>query len=162
MCSSQCWLTAGAILAGLAVAAGAFAAHGLDGYFHKQHAGQTFEKKVKIDGDERVVTTLPLAEKYLADFRTAAEYQMYHALALLAVGLVAPARPGRLLSIAGLCFVAGIVGFSGGLYAYTLTGMKEIVWIIPVGGLFFLLGWITFAAAVCSCVRQMTTATSAR
>lgn len=147
MCSSRCWLTTGAVLAGLAVASGAFAAHGLDSYFQSKYAGQVDESKPAIEG----AVAEPLAQKHLANFKTGAEYQMYHGLALLAVGLVAQARPSRWLSIAGISFVAGTLGFSGGLYGYALTGMKWIVAIIPVGGLLFLIGWIAFAVAVCPC-----------
>jgi uncharacterized membrane protein YgdD (TMEM256/DUF423 family) len=152
MCSSNCWLTTGAVLAGMAVAAGAFGAHGLDRQFYIQYADQTYEKKVTRDGREIVVSQVPLAQKYLADFKTGAEYQMYHGLALMAVGLLAQSRPSRRLTVAGFCFAAGALGFSGGLYAYTLTGQKWIgQFIVPTGGLLFLAGWIALALAVCSC-----------
>jgi uncharacterized membrane protein YgdD (TMEM256/DUF423 family) len=148
MCSSNCWLTTGAVVAGLAVAAGAFGAHGLDRQFYAKYAGQTYEKKITVDGRETVVSQVPLAQKYLADFKTAAEYQMYHGLALLAVGLLAQTRPSRRLTLAGICFVAGVIGFSGGLYAYTLTGHKWIgQFIVPVGGVLFLVGWAALALA---------------
>jgi uncharacterized membrane protein YgdD (TMEM256/DUF423 family) len=150
MCSANCWLTTGALLAGLAVAAGAFGAHGLDRQFYVQYAGQTYEKKVTVDGHEQVVAQVPLAQKYLADFKTGAEYQMYHGLALLAVGLLAQTRPSRRLTIAGFCFLAGTLGFSGGLYAYTLTGQKWFgQFVVPVGGVLFLAGWAALALAVC-------------
>jgi uncharacterized membrane protein YgdD (TMEM256/DUF423 family) len=151
MCSSNCWLTTGALLAGLAVAAGAFGAHGLDRQFYAQYAEQTYEKKVTVKGRETVVSQVPLAQKYLADFKTGAEYQMYHGLALLVVGLLAQTRPSRRLTVAGFCFVVGILGFSGGLYAYTLTGQKWIgQFIVPVGGVLFLVGWAALALAVCA------------
>jgi uncharacterized membrane protein YgdD (TMEM256/DUF423 family) len=154
MCNSQCWLTAGAILAGLAVAAGALGAHQLDRQFREKYAGQVYEKKVTIEGREQIELE-PLAQKHLADFKTGAEYQMYHGLALMAVGLVAQSRPGRRLSIAGACFVAGSLGFSGGLYAYALTDQKWIgMFIVPAGGILFLIGWIAFAAAVCPCGKK--------
>ncbi len=150
MCSANCWLTTGAVLAGLAVAAGAIGAHALDRRFHEKYAGLTHEKKVTIDGREQVVSQVPLAQKYLADFKTGAEYQMYHGLALLAVGLLAQSRPSRRLTVAGICFVAGVAGFSGGLYAYTLTGQKWIgQFIVPSGGVLFLAGWAALALAVC-------------
>ena len=152
MCSSNCWLTTGAVLAGLAVAAGAFAAHGLDRRFHEKYAGQTYEKKVTSHGREQVVSQVPLAQKYLADFKTGAEYQMYHGLALLAVGLLAQARPSRRLTVAAFCFVAGTVGFSGGLYAYILSGQTWIgQFIVPVGGVLFLDGWTALALAMWPC-----------
>ena len=149
MCSSNCWLTTGALLAGLAVAAGAFGAHGLDRQFYAKYAGQTYERKYMVGGHEQFVSQ-PLAQKYLADFKTGAEYQMYHGLALLAVGLLAQTRPSRRLTIAGCCFVAGTLGFSGGLYAYTLTGQKWFgQFVVPVGGVLFLVGWAALALAVC-------------
>jgi uncharacterized membrane protein YgdD (TMEM256/DUF423 family) len=152
MCTSKCWLTIGAALAGLAVAAGAFAAQGLDNRFHQAYADQTFEKKVTRAGVEKVVYQVPLAQKYLADFKTGAEYQMYHGLALLVVGLLSQARRSKALDAAGFCFVAGCLGFSGGLYAYTLTGVKWIgMFIVPLGGMLFLAGWISLAIAVCPC-----------
>lgn len=152
MCSSNCWLTTGALVAGLAVAAGAIGAHMLDGHFQMRYFEQTYEKKVTIDGRETVVSKVPLAQKYLADFKTGAEYQMYHGLALLVVGLLAQTRPSRTLTFAGFCFLAGTVGFSGGLYAYTLTGMKWIgQFVVPVGGILFLVGWTALAAAMCCC-----------
>ncbi len=142
------------MLAGLAVAAGAIAAQALDRPFYDKYAGLTDEKKATIGGQETVVSKVPLAYKYLADFKTGAEYQMYHGLALLAVGLLAQVRPSRMLTIAGFCLVAGCLGFSGGLYAYTLTGTKWIgQFIVPVGGLLFLAGWTALAVAVCPCRR---------
>ncbi|HLJ09718.1 MAG TPA: DUF423 domain-containing protein [Planctomycetaceae bacterium] len=152
MCDSRCWLTIGAVSAGLAVAAGAFAAHGLDRRFHAMYAAQKYEKKITLDGKQTVVSEIPLAEKYLADFKTGAEYQMYHALALIAVGLLAHLRASRMLAAAGSCFVGGSLAFSGGLYAYTLTAAKSIaIFVVPVGGLLFLAGWIVLAIAVCCC-----------
>ncbi|HUQ69703.1 MAG TPA: DUF423 domain-containing protein, partial [Planctomycetaceae bacterium] len=108
------WTMIGAILAGLAVGTGAFAAHGLDKGFAKQYAGRT-----GIVAGE----TVPLAKKFLGDFKTGAEYQMYHALALLAVGAMASRQPSRATNIAGWCFLFGIVLFSGSLYVLTLTGV---------------------------------------
>jgi uncharacterized membrane protein YgdD (TMEM256/DUF423 family) len=155
MSNPNSWLTTGAVLAGLAVAAGAFAAHGLDRHFSTVYAGQVFEKKVTLDGRETVVSQVPLAQKRLADFKTGAEYQMYHGLALLAVGLLSQTRPSRVLTIAGFCFVFGCVGFSGGLYAYALTGMKGFgILIVPTGGVLFLAGWTALAIAGCPRARN--------
>ena len=152
MSTSKCWLTIGAVLAGLSVAAGAFAAHGLDRHFHEVYADQTFEKKVTRDGVEKIVSRVPLAQKYLADFKTGAEYQMYHGLALLAVGLLAQVRRSKSLEVAGCCFVLGCLGFSGGLYAYALTGIKGIgMFVVPCGGVLFLAGWTALAYSVCLC-----------
>jgi uncharacterized membrane protein YgdD (TMEM256/DUF423 family) len=152
MCNSKCWLTIGAVLAGLAVGAGAFAAHGLDRHFHEAYAGQTFDKKVTIAGAETTVSQVPLAQKYLADFKTGAEYQMYHGLALLVVGLLSQARRSKSLDVAGLSFVGGCLGFSGGLYAYTLTGAKWIgMSVVPLGGVLFFVGWTALAYSVSLC-----------
>jgi uncharacterized membrane protein YgdD (TMEM256/DUF423 family) len=143
------WLMIGAILSGLSVAAGAFGAHGLDRYFHQKYENEVYVKNVTIDGEARVVSRLSLAQKYLADFKTGAEYQMYHGLALLAVGLLARIRPSRGLTIAGVSFVLGCLGFSGGLYAYTLTGATWFgMTIVPAGGVCFLIGWVALAWAV--------------
>lgn len=145
------WLFLGAVLSGLAVAAGAFGAHGLDRRFHQKYAGNQYHKKVVIDGTETVVATVPLAEKYLADFKTGAEYQMYHGLALLAVGLLAASRPSRGLTIAGCCFLAGCCGFSGGLYIYTLANVKWVgMIVVPLGGTLFLIGWCALAVSALS------------
>lgn len=113
--SGMNWLRIGAILGGLAVAGGAFAAHGLE---------------------------KTLDERGLALFETAARYQMYHALALVAVGLLAT-RAGavRALDVAGWSFLVGIVLFSGSLYALALTRIKWLGAITPFGGVLFLVGW---------------------
>ena len=145
----RCWLTFGALLAGLAVAAGAFGAHGLDAHFHQKYAGMQYEKKVTIDGTPTVVSTVPLAQKYLADFKTGAEYQMYHGLALLAVGILAGTRRSKALTVAACCFLIGCLGFSGGLYAYTVTNTRWIgMTIVPIGGTFFLIGWTSLVIAI--------------
>jgi len=83
-----------------------------------------------------------LSPEMLAVFETAVRYQMYHALALLltaaAIGRIGDVR---LLAVAGWCFTAGIVLFSGSLYALALTGVTILGAITPLGGLAFLLGW---------------------
>ncbi len=108
------WVALGAVLAGLAVAAGAFGAHAL---------------------------RAQLSTAELATFETAARYQMYHALALVAVGLLDRHRGERLLTMAGWAFLAGIVLFSGSLYGLALTGIRGLGAITPLGGLGFLAGW---------------------
>jgi uncharacterized membrane protein YgdD (TMEM256/DUF423 family) len=133
------WIAVGAILAGLAVACGALAAHGLDSRFTEWYAGQT-----RSAGGRDV----PLAEKYLADFRTAAEYQMDHALGLVAVGLLWLFRgPSRALTIAAWSLLLGCVLFSGSLYMLTLTGFRLLGAVTPVGGIAFLVGWGALAAS---------------
>jgi uncharacterized membrane protein YgdD (TMEM256/DUF423 family) len=115
------WIVLGAVNAFLSVAAGAFGAHGL---------------KAR------------LAPDLLTIFETGARYHMYHSLGLIAIGLVAQARPSPLLSGAGWALQAGIVLFSGSLYALALTGVRGLGAITPLGGLGFLAGWALLAVAV--------------
>lgn len=110
----------GCVLALLAVAAGAFGAHALR---------------------ERV------AAEFLGPFETGARYHMYHALALLAAGWAAAQWPGALTAAAGWLFVFGIVVFSGSLYLLTLTGVRWLGAITPIGGVAFLAGWACLAIA---------------
>jgi uncharacterized membrane protein YgdD (TMEM256/DUF423 family) len=133
------WTIVAAVFGGLAVGCGAFAAHGLDKVFTEKYAGQT-----------RVVAgeTIPLSRKFLGDFQTGAEYQMYHALALLGVAAVAGQRPSRRIHAAGWAFLVGIVLFSGSLYVLTLTGVTRWGAVTPIGGVGFLVGWGLLAAAV--------------
>lgn len=113
------WLVAAAASGLVAVAAGAFAAHGLRGL-----------------GDLR-----------LGWLETGARYQMYHALALLGVALLARERLGRsrALALAGWGFLGGSLLFSGSLYLLALTGPSPLVWVTPVGGLLMLAGWAGLA-----------------
>ena len=112
---------AGAVLAGLAVAAGAFGAHALRG---------------------------ALPADRLDVFETAARYQMYHGLALLAVAWVADRRPSRLAVVAGGAFAIGILLFSGSLALLALSGQPWLGAVAPFGGVSFVLGWATLAWAV--------------
>lgn len=116
------FLVVAAILGGLSVAGGAFASHALK------------EK---------------LTERALEIFETGARYQMYHALALLSVALLLSrtdvAQP--LLTVSGFAFMAGVALFSGSLYALSLTGIKWLGAVAPLGGFAFLLGWGCLAIA---------------
>lgn len=142
-CCSFNWSTIGAVLAGLAVILGAFAAHFIDGTFAKKYDGQ-----VKIVAGSEV----PTAQKYLNDFKTGAQYQMYHALALIFVGFAGmTTRKKKLLNFSGWCFLLGIIFFSGSLYVLTLTGQTFWGAIAPIGGSLFIIGWFAFAAAICVC-----------
>jgi uncharacterized membrane protein YgdD (TMEM256/DUF423 family) len=125
--AGKTWLVIGAVLGFLAVALGAFGAHGLETSF-----------KGSISGD---------FEKALKNWNTAAQYQMYHALALLAVGLIAARRPGRSLSLAGSSFTLGTLIFSGCLYAMVLTGQRWLGAIVPIGGTLLIVGWVFLAIA---------------
>lgn len=133
------WGAVAAMLGGVAVACGAFAAHGLDQHFTEKYAGQT-----------RVVAgeTVPLSRKFLNDFKTGAEYQMYHALALLGVAILCARQPSRMATVAAWSFLLGCVLFSGSLYVLTLTGVTRWGAVTPIGGLLFLVGWGALAVAV--------------
>jgi uncharacterized membrane protein YgdD (TMEM256/DUF423 family) len=146
---ARIWLMLGAVVSGLAVAAGAFAAHGLDRSFHEWYAGRTYQKQSASLVSRSIFPSVPLAQKYLADFKTGAEYQMYHGLALLALGLLTQTRRGKLVTAAGICFCSGCIGFSGGLYVYTICDARWAgMFIVPIGGVFFLAGWLALALAV--------------
>lgn len=113
------FLALGSILAGLAVAFGAFGAHGL-----------------------RAVLTV----QDLATFETGVRYQMYHALALLAVAWAAGRWPdAATVPAAGWSFVVGIAVFSGSLYVLVLTGHRWLGAVTPLGGVAFLVGWLLLA-----------------
>lgn len=114
------FFTLGAVSGLLGVAAGAFGAHALR---------------------ER------LAPDLLAVFETGARYQMYHALALLAVGWATTRWPGPLPLWAGWLFAAGTLIFSGSLYVLALTGLRWLGAVTPAGGLCFLAGWLCLALA---------------
>jgi uncharacterized membrane protein YgdD (TMEM256/DUF423 family) len=113
------FIVIGSVLAGLAVAAGAFGAHGLR----------------DVVSPER-----------LDVFDTAVRYQMMHALAMLLVGVLATEPGDGLLRAAGWCFALGIVLFSGSLYALVLGGVPALGAVTPIGGVFFLAGWGLLAA----------------
>jgi uncharacterized membrane protein YgdD (TMEM256/DUF423 family) len=82
----------------------------------------------------------------LAVFETGVRYQMYHVFALLMVAsAIGHLGSARLLMIAGWAFVAGILIFSGSLYALALTGTATFGAITPIGGLGFLIGWACLA-----------------
>lgn len=115
------WLVVAAINGALAVAFGAFGAHGLQGRFDA-HALEIFE--------------------------TGARYHMYHALAMgLAALAVRSGAATPQASAAAALFLAGIVLFSGSLYLLALTGIKGFAFATPFGGLAFLAGWIALAWA---------------
>ncbi|HOC41688.1 MAG TPA: DUF423 domain-containing protein [Thermoanaerobaculales bacterium] len=108
----------GALLAGTAVAAGAFAAHGLRG---------------RLDPES------------VAIFETAARYQIYHGVALVVAALASERWPGAKLSLVWWLFLAGTVVFSGSLYLLALTGLRALGAFTPIGGGLLIAGWATFA-----------------
>ena len=110
----------GALSAMVAVAAGAFGAHAM---------------KAR------------LSSEYLAVFETAARYQMYHALALIAAAWAVTRWPGALPVWAGWLFVAGTALFSGSLYILSVTGIRWWGAVTPLGGVAFLAGWLCLVLA---------------
>lgn len=79
---------------------------------------------------------------------TAMQYQQFHALALVAVGLVAERRPSRWVSAAGGFMVAGTLLFCGNLYLRSLAGFHALHAVTPFGGAAFMLGWLSLAVGV--------------
>jgi uncharacterized membrane protein YgdD (TMEM256/DUF423 family) len=110
----------GAILGGLSVAAGAFGAHAL---------------------------RAQLEPRMLEVFETAARYQMYHALALFGAAWLYQQTGSQAAQVAGWAFLAGILMFSGSLYAMVFTGVRALGAITPIGGMAFLVGWGALAVA---------------
>lgn len=89
-----------------------------------------------------------LDEHSLSVFQTAVQYHFYHSLALLAVGVIALSQPQTaLLRSSGYLFVVGIVVFSGSLYLLSMSGLRWLGAITPLGGLAFIAGWGCLAAA---------------
>ena len=74
-------------------------------------------------------------------FEVAVRYQMYHALGLIAVAWAASQWSSQLITASGWLFVAGIVIFSGSLYILSLTGVRWLGAITPIGGVAFIIGW---------------------
>jgi uncharacterized membrane protein YgdD (TMEM256/DUF423 family) len=115
------FLILGTVLGGLAVALGAFGAHGLK----------------KLVPPETVAT-----------YQTGVQYQMYHALALILVGILTERTANSFLNYSGLLFLGGVVFFSGSLYLIvSMQAMNKAIptyigIITPVGGLLFIIGWI--------------------
>lgn len=120
---TQLALVAGASLAGIAVAAGAFGAHGL-------------KDRLAASGQAE-------------NWETACRYAMVHALALLVVGLLAAIRPPApaSLTVAAWFFFGGTLIFSGCLAALALSGIKILGAIVPIGGVLMIAGWVLFALA---------------
>ena len=111
----------GGVSAFIAVAAGAFGAHALRSR---------------------------LGPELLAAFETGARYQMYHALALLAVASALTRWPVPAVRAAGWLFVAGTALFSGSLYLLALTGVRSFGAVTPLGGLALLAGWLTLVVGI--------------
>jgi uncharacterized membrane protein YgdD (TMEM256/DUF423 family) len=114
------FLMAGALSAFIAVAAGAFGAHGLKSR---------------------------LSPEMLNTFEVGVRYQMYHAFALIVVAWAQTRWPTAQLTLSGWLFIAGTLLFSGSLYVLSLSGLKWLGAITPFGGLAFLAGWLCLAWA---------------
>jgi len=114
------FLLAGALAGLVGVGFGAFGAHGLRGR---------------------------LSAEMLGVFETGVRYQMYHALALMALAALSDRLNGRLIEAAGWLFVGGIVLFSGSLYLLAVTGVTVLGAITPIGGVAFLAGWACLVLA---------------
>ena len=121
MTSARVFLALGSASAFIAVAGGAFGAHAL---------------RRRLD------------ENLLAVFETGVRYQMYHALALLAVAWAMDRWGGGLVAASGWLFVAGTVVFSGSLYLLALTGQRMFGAVTPLGGVAFLAGWLVLLVGV--------------
>ncbi len=112
------WFALGCVLAGAGIALGAFGAHGL---------------RSRIPAER------------LAVYETGVRYHLVHALALLAVAWSAERLPARPTEAAGWLFTAGVLVFSGSLYALAISGIRWLGAITPIGGVCFLSGWAILA-----------------
>ena len=119
------WIASGAMLAAVAVAAGAIGTHVL--------------KEV-----------LELPARDLETYDVAVRYQMFHSLGLILVGVILGRSPSRLVTFGGWALAIGVLLFSGGIYAWLLSGVKFFVHIVPVGGSAWILGWLAIAAGACT------------
>jgi len=120
--AAKLFLSLGALTAALGVALGAFGAHAL---------------KARLSAD------------MLAVWQTAVQYHLWHALGLVAIGLLAQHLPASVpVRVAGWLMLVGIVLFSGSLYALALSGTRWLGAITPFGGACFILGWLVLAVAL--------------
>ena len=119
--TAKLFLALGSISGALAVVIGAFGAHGLKG---------------------------KLCEEMMTVYKTGVEYHFYHTLALLGIGLLSLHVKSSLLTASGWSFAIGILLVSGSLYALSTSGVKVLGAITPIGGLFFIAGWVLLVATV--------------
>lgn len=119
--AAQFLLFSGALCGFLSVAIGAFAAHGLKGYLSVQAMGW---------------------------MHTGVQYQMFHSIMICLLAMACMRWPGiKILKVAAICMLVGIVLFSGSLYLMALTQVKQLGIITPLGGIGFLLGWFVIMLA---------------
>jgi uncharacterized membrane protein YgdD (TMEM256/DUF423 family) len=114
------WLVGSGVHGAMAVAFGAWAAHG---------------------------AAAVLDEAAIDWVRTGSAYQLWHAIALLALAAARALRPGRLLGAAGVAFCLGALGFSCSLYGLALGGPYWLVYVTPLGGSLLILGWLLVLVA---------------
>lgn len=118
---SKTILMTASVLLALAVALGAFGAHGL---------------KSQLSSD------------MMQTYKTGVEYHFYHALGLLLIGILAVSFPSEMIKWSAILLMAGIILFSGSLYVLAVSGIKWLGAITPIGGLSFIAGWILLFLAV--------------
>ena len=124
---SRFFIVIGATLAGLSVLFGAFGAHAL---------------------------SASLTERGVAIWNTGVQYQMFHAFALILVGILLLLLNSRkLLLLAGFAFLIGTIFFSGSLYTIALISVRNLGLITPIGGLFFIVGWLLLVSAAMASTR---------
>ena len=119
----------GAALTAFAIVLGAFGAHGFEGW-------------VEDNFDDPAERT-----ERLENWETSSRYFLYHAIGLILIGLADKRLSPGLAKLAAGLMALGIVLFSGCLYGWATTGNKLLVMIVPLGGLSFIAGWISFALA---------------
>ena len=119
---NKLFLLSGTVLGGLGVAIGAFGAHAL---------------KAQLQLSNRVET-----------FETGVQYQFYHALALILIGILADKINSTAIQYAGYSMIAGTIIFSFSLYLLCLTGITKLGAITPIGGILLIIGWISLAMGI--------------
>ncbi|MBZ0301674.1 MAG: DUF423 domain-containing protein [Anaerolineae bacterium] len=124
---SRTFILAAAVLGALGVALGAFGAHGLGALLEAHNRTATFD--------------------------TATQYQLIHALALLAAAWLAERDPGRWVRWAGILFIAGVILFSGSLYILSILDLRIMGAVAPLGGTALILGWACLGCAAWSSKR---------
>lgn len=124
---SRFFIVIGAVLAGLSVILGAFGAHALSAHF---------------------------TERGAAVWNTAVQYQMFHSIALIVIGiLLLVLNSKKLLQCAAFAFLIGTILFSGSLYLIALMTIKNLGLITPLGGLFFVVGWLLLVSGAMASTR---------
>ncbi|MFM8250690.1 MAG: DUF423 domain-containing protein [Planctomycetota bacterium] len=142
-----------ALLGASGVALGAYQAHGLQRWLERQvtTAGETAPASEATGsgstGSASTGSSSTVARR-LANAETAVRYQLVHAVALLTLALVQPVVGRRGVAWAGGFMIAGLAGFSGGLWQIVITGRPWHWAIVPAGGLLLILAWLTLAVAI--------------